>query len=397
MRMWMAISVIRPAGKLPIRRTYTGDVPVDGSSGNFEWDGYIPFDELPQAYNPPGGFVVTANQNPFPPDYPYRVSGTFGAPYRSRQILDMLRAGGNKLKPEDSLRIQKDVYSGFNKFLARQLAAAYADRKGTNKVFDSAIAMLATWDGQMDAERPEPLITNLTYQYLRKAIAERASPGNGELYELQIATAVVERILREHPAGWFGNYNELLLRCFADGMEEGQRMQGADPSRWKWGRNMFLNVDQSGGRPGAGGGEIFRYRASAHERRRNHGQADHDEAGAFRADECLDGRLGRLADESADRRIGPHRFLPLLGRVESLLQRQEFSHAIRKGGCEEHGHVCAEKKSRDPQAPASPQLWTNQEKLLLVFLGLLRFFLLVHAFGHRLYLPSIRLALFSVL
>ncbi len=51
---------------------------------------------------------------------------------------------------------------------------------------------------------------------------------------------MVERILRERPAGWFGNYNELLLRCFADGMEEGQRMQGADPSRWKWGRNMFL-------------------------------------------------------------------------------------------------------------------------------------------------------------
>lgn len=229
-------------GKLPIRRTYAGDVPVDGPSGNFEWDGYVPFDELPRAYNPPGGFVVTANQNPIPPDYPYHVSGTFAAPYRSRQILDMLRAGGNKLKPEDSLRIQKDVYSGFNKFLARQLAAAYADRKGTNKVFDSAIAMLATWDGQMDAERPEPLITNLTYQYLRKAIAERASPGNGGIYELQIATAVVERILRERPAGWFGNYNELLLRCFADGMEEGQRMQGGDPSRWKWGRNMFLNV-----------------------------------------------------------------------------------------------------------------------------------------------------------
>jgi penicillin G amidase len=229
-------------GKLPIRRSYAGDVPVDGSSGDFEWDGYIPFEELPQAHNPPGGFVVTANQNPFPKDYPYRVSGSFGAPYRSRQILDMLRAGGNKLKPEDNLRIQKDVYSGFNKFLARQLAAAYADRKGTNKIFDSAIAMLATWDGQMDAERPEPLITNLTNQYLRKAIAERASPGNGEVYDLQIATAVVERILRERPAGWFGNYNELLLRCFADGMEEGQRMQGTDPSRWKWGRNMFLNV-----------------------------------------------------------------------------------------------------------------------------------------------------------
>jgi penicillin amidase len=53
----------------------------------------------------------------------------------------------------------------------------------------------------------------------------------------------VEKILREHPPGWFSNYNELLLRCFADAMDEGQRMQGGDPGRWRWGRNMFLAVN----------------------------------------------------------------------------------------------------------------------------------------------------------
>ena len=231
------------SGKLPLRRAYFGDVPVDGSSGTNEWDGYIPFDELPQAYNPQNGIIVTANQNPFPPDYPYHANGLFASPYRSRQIIDLLRASGNKLKPEDNLRIQKDVYSGFNKFLARQIVAAYQDRKGTNKVFDSAVDALAKWDGQMDRERPEPLVTTLTYQYLRKAIADRASPGNGQIYDVQMAPAVVERLLREHPADWFGDYKALILRCFADGMEEGQRMQGTDPARWKWGKYMFLVVD----------------------------------------------------------------------------------------------------------------------------------------------------------
>lgn len=230
-------------GKLPIRRNYYGDVPVDGSSGEYEWHGYIPFDELPRSYNPPGGFIVTANQNPFPRDYPYHVSGRFAAPYRSVQILNMLRASGDKLKPQDGLRIQKDVYAGFNKYLARTIAAVYQDRKGTNKTFDAAAAMLAIWDGQMDRDRPEPLITTLTFQYLRKAIAERASPGNGEIYDVPIASAVVENMLRQRPSGWFGDYNELVLRCFADAMEEGQRMQGADPKRWKWGRFMYLLVD----------------------------------------------------------------------------------------------------------------------------------------------------------
>ncbi len=106
------------SGKLPIRKGYAGDVPVDGSTGANEWQGYIPFEELPQSYDPADGLVVTANQNPFPANYAYPVSGSFDPGYRAHQIRDMLRAGGNKMKPEDNLRIQKDVYSGFNKFIA---------------------------------------------------------------------------------------------------------------------------------------------------------------------------------------------------------------------------------------------------------------------------------------
>src|SRR5664280_633886 len=59
------------AGKLPKRRGYKGDVPVDGSSGDFDWDGLIPFEQLPSTFNPPSGIVASANQNTFPVDYPY--------------------------------------------------------------------------------------------------------------------------------------------------------------------------------------------------------------------------------------------------------------------------------------------------------------------------------------
>lgn len=230
------------AGKLPIRRNYAGDVPMDGASGQFEWDGYIPFEELPQAFNPANGYVVTANQNPFPPDYKYQVTGLFASPYRSQQIFNMLSAAGNKLKPEDNLRIQKDVYSAFSKFLAGQLVAAYDARKATNPVFSDAVTLLRNWDGQMDMDQAAPLVVTLAFQYVRKAIAERASPGNGAIYDPQMSVAVVEKVLRERPAGWFGDYNEFLLRCFADAMEEGRRMQGNDAKRWKWGRYMFADI-----------------------------------------------------------------------------------------------------------------------------------------------------------
>jgi len=230
------------SGKLPIRKTYTGDVPVDGSSGNFEWQGMIPFDELPQSYNPSNGLVVSANQNPFPTDYPYQVSGLFAAPYRSQQIDNMLRNAGKQLKPEDDLRIQKDVYSGFEMFLAHQVLAALKTRQAEGEAYQSAIALLSAWNGQMDQNQAAPLIANLVFQHLRRAIAERASPNSGGLYEPNMSAAVVERLLRERPAGWFSDYNATLVQSFADAIEEGQRMQGTDPRKWKWGKYMFVAV-----------------------------------------------------------------------------------------------------------------------------------------------------------
>ena len=230
-------------GQLPIRRNYWGDVPVDGSSGENEWDGYIPFDELPQAFNPKNGYIVTANQNPFPVDYKYRVSGYFASQYRSKQILDMLRAMGNKVTPQETLRIQKDVYSGFSRMLGRQLVAAYDKRKATNPAFADPVALLRTWDGQMDGEKPEGLVVTLAFQYVRKAIAERASPGNADVYTLQLSPAVMGRLLRERPAGWFKDYDEMLLKAFADSLDEGRRMQGDAVKNWKYGKYTFLAVD----------------------------------------------------------------------------------------------------------------------------------------------------------
>lgn len=232
------------AGRLPIRRNFGGDVPADGSSGENEWDGYIPFEQLPQSFNPKDGLIVTANQNPFPRDYPYRVTGIFAPQYRSRQIRDLLSGSHAKLTPADTLRVQKDVYSGFDRFIGKQLTAAADAKHSTNEKIAAALPLLRSWDGQMDYEHAQPLITQLAFQYIRKAVAEKASPGNGGAYDVQISSAVIERLLRERPADWFPDYNAMLLDSFTKAMDEGERMQGGDPARWKWGKYMYIDLQQ---------------------------------------------------------------------------------------------------------------------------------------------------------
>jgi penicillin amidase len=230
------------AGKLPIRKGFTGDVPLDGSSGDFEWDGYIPFDQLPSAYNPPSGIVATANQNPFPANYPYPVNGNFAPPFRSQRIRELLSARTGWRAP-DMLSVQTDIYSAFDKFLAVQVLAAYDKRGSKNPALDPAVALLRAWDGHMDKELAAPFVISLVYQHLRNSVAEIASPGKGELYEYAMGTAVIEKLLRERPEGWFRDYDAALLRALLDGVDEAKRIQGLNPAKWKYGSYLRLEID----------------------------------------------------------------------------------------------------------------------------------------------------------
>jgi len=228
------------AGKLPIRKGFAGDLPVDGTSGEFEWQGYIPFDQLPSAFNPPSGMIVTANQNPFPTDYPYTVNGNFASHFRSTQIRQRL-SSRTGWQPQEMLAIQKDVYSDFAHYLARSVVTAYEKRKPANPALTDAIRLLRGWNGQMEHSQSAPLIATLAYQHLRRAVVESASKASSN-YDLQMAPAVLEKLLRTRPAGWFADYDEALLSSFADAVDEGRRIQGPDLDKWKYGKYAELTI-----------------------------------------------------------------------------------------------------------------------------------------------------------
>jgi len=234
-------------GRLPVRKTYTGDVPVDGSSGENEWQGFIPFGELPSFYNPSGGVIVTANQNPFPPDYGYAVNGNFASQYRSRQIRDLLLAK-DKWRAENMLVVQKDVYSAFSQYLAQAIVEAYDRRKAQHAGLDAAVQRLRGWNGQMDKDAAAPLVVTLAYQRLRTMVATSASPAAGARYSYQMAPAMIEKLLRTRPPGWFPDWDNAILQSLEAGLQDGRKMQGRDPSRWIYGKQTQLLLANPVGR-----------------------------------------------------------------------------------------------------------------------------------------------------
>ena len=228
-------------GKLPIRKNYDGDVPADGSSGDFEWDGFIPFDQLPSFYNPPEGWIITANQNPFPDNYPYRVHGNFSSPYRSLEIRSLL-ASHNGWKPGDMLSVEKDVYSAFMFHLARMVVAVYDRSKPPNANLRDAVDVLRNWNGQMEKSGPAPMLITVVYQQLRRRIADSAAPGKSDLYSMQMAPAVVQEVLDRGGRGWFQDCDALLLSALAGGIQDGRKSQGSNVKRWNYGVYNELTI-----------------------------------------------------------------------------------------------------------------------------------------------------------
>ena len=236
-------------GHLPIRTKCSGDVPSDGASGDCEWTGYIPFEELPQAFNPSSGIIATANQNPFLPadakakskDAALPPNGNFAPPYRVQHIRELLESRP-KWQPDEMLRVQTDVYSAFHQFLAKQILAAWDRKKSNTQPQADAIAELRKWDGLMTKDSTAGLIATLTYDELRKAILANAAPKYKTGYAPNFLPAIIEKLLRERPASWFADYDALLLQSFDAALKDGTARQGSKISRWELGQFQALRL-----------------------------------------------------------------------------------------------------------------------------------------------------------
>jgi penicillin amidase len=101
------------AGAIPIRAKGQAVLPSPGWTGEYEWTGYIPFEELPQTYNPQQHFIVTANNRVVNDDYPYYITNEWLNGYRAQRIRALLtgKAALDKLTPADMARIQSDQYA----------------------------------------------------------------------------------------------------------------------------------------------------------------------------------------------------------------------------------------------------------------------------------------------
>jgi penicillin amidase len=133
------------AGKIPVRTIGNGSTPVPGWTDEFRWNGFIPFEEQPETYNPESGYVITANNRVVGSEYPYHITVDWVPPFRAQRIESLLtqkQTLGHKFTTQDMAEIQGDQMS----LIAEKLVPILIKTEPKTERQAEAIQYLKDWD-----------------------------------------------------------------------------------------------------------------------------------------------------------------------------------------------------------------------------------------------------------
>ena len=226
-------------GRIPVRAKGDGTTPVPGWTDAYAWTGWIPFEQLPHAYNPADGYVVTANNKVVPDDYPYFITTDWAPPYRAERIVELLTAK-NGLTPDDYARIQGDQASA----QARELLPFMLSVAPETPEQTQALAMLKAWDGVISPDSGAAAVYEAWYAQLYTALLGDDLGGDlGDAVTTTHNPTLLASILQGNEGVWCDD----VLTPGADDCSTTARValdkalkdlterMGKDTAKWRWG------------------------------------------------------------------------------------------------------------------------------------------------------------------
>lgn len=226
-------------GELPIRSSTANRlVPAPGWTGENEWVGTVPFEQLPRDVNPPQGYYATANNRVIDGNEPY-ISEYFASPSRANRLNELLFETG-ELSPETIASWQGDVTS----VPARVLGSVVGAAGPFEGEAERARAMLANFDGELRGDRAEPLL----YAYFRRALMRElwepvvgsetyawltgeSNPGLGRILSGLLSVVVANP---KAPLPGSRTWDDVLPAALSAAWGSAVADYGEDSSAWRW-------------------------------------------------------------------------------------------------------------------------------------------------------------------
>jgi penicillin G amidase len=228
-------------GRIPLRASGDGSRPADGWTGDAEWTGWVPFEDLPHLFDPPEHFIVTANHRPEPPSYRYNLGLEWTEPYRAQRIVDRL-GEKPKFRPDDFARIQADTLSLHAKTLLPILLA----RSGRVTSGDAAaLDLLRRWNFDATSDSAATAVFQAWFLQLTPTIVgDELGAVVTDLYQgkFSFVSRFLANTLASNDSPWCDDTttaahetcDEVVAVALHRGVEDLRRRMGSDLTRWRW-------------------------------------------------------------------------------------------------------------------------------------------------------------------
>lgn len=235
-----------PMGHVPLRVGFDGTLPVPGWTGEFDWRGHIPFDQLPRMIDPPSGMIVTANNQVVPPeDYPYPYSIDTMQGYRADRIRDVLQSQ-SKWTADGIRELQTDAYAKQADRLLPALLAAL-DGAALTPLEQEALAALRTWDRVAGIDSVGASVFFATYREAWKLTLDDDLPPlfhrlvavfsyTYGFFDRLWAEAPQARVFDRKDTPQVEDRDTILRMAFSAAVRNLSKSLGGKVAKWTWGR-----------------------------------------------------------------------------------------------------------------------------------------------------------------
>lgn len=233
---------MQAGGGIPVRKG-SGVLPRRGDTTEYEWQGYVPYEEMPSSYNPAEGFVSSANNRTVTSGYPFYIGGNYDLPYRIMRIREMA-SEKEKLGIDDFKRMVTDNHSAYAAMLTPviiKVADKITDPDETEK---KAIDVLKKWDYSMNAGLVAPTL----FEFIRMELARNImSDEMSDLYGSPLGRQYdfyIYQVMKKGPDEWIDNVNtpekenldDIISLSVRSALDTLTARYGGYGDKWKWGK-----------------------------------------------------------------------------------------------------------------------------------------------------------------
>ena len=230
-------------GRVPIRASGDGALPVSGADDAHEWTGYVPFEEMPSVYNPPSGIIATANGRVTAEVPKNSITKEWESPYRTERIYRVLRQN-KKFTSADMLALQTDVQSDLDKFMAQRMVYAVDQNVGASARGKNAADILRRFDGKISMDSAAAAIEQRARGWLTETLLKNKLGDDAELYRWYMKTVWLENAVGFQTERWlpekYKSWDELLAASVEAAVND--REAPRDLASWKYGDYSTVQV-----------------------------------------------------------------------------------------------------------------------------------------------------------